>query len=154
MNQTSPDNWTIRKARIGDAGALARCMSAAFAGPSAKLGGDPLPPILADYETEIRDYPVWIAEMGGDIIGGLVLDPKPDHILIGIVAVVPKAQGLGLGKALLNFAENYAKQTECPELRLATHIALDDNVRLYTRLGWVEMKRDDNRIYMSKLVGL
>ena len=112
-----------------------------------------MPPMLANYETEIQDYLVWVADMGTDIIGGLVLDPKPDHLLIGIVAVDPKAQGLGLGKALLSFAETYTKQSGRKELRLVTHIALANNIRFYSRLGWSETKRDDSRIYMAKTVG-
>ncbi len=144
--------WTIRKAQLDDAAALGRCMAQAFAGPSAQLGGDPLPPMVADYETEIRDYLVWVAEIGPDIIGGLVLVPKSDHMLIGIIAVDPKAQGLGIGKALLEFAESQSKQTGRDELRLATHIALTENICFYKHLGWAETKRDKSRIHMSKIL--
>ena len=152
MNQKSPNKWMIREARKDDAAALSHCMKAAFSGPSAKLGGDPLPPMVADYETEIRYYSVWVAEIATDIIGGLVLVPKPDHMLIGIVAVDPKFQGLGLGKALLDFAERQTKRAGCSELRLATHIALTENIRFYTRLGWAETGRDESRAYMSKQI--
>ncbi len=150
MNQTTRKKWVIRKAHIGDAAALKNCMIAAFEKPSATLGDVPLPPMLADYESEIRDYLVWVVVQENDIIGGLVLDEKPNHLVVGIVAVDPKSQGLGIGKALLDFAAMQAKASGLTELRLATHIALKQNIDFYTRLGWVETKRDDRRVHMSK----
>jgi hypothetical protein len=41
---------------------------------------------------------VWVIEEG-DVVGGLVvLLPKPDHLLLDNVAVIPERQGSGLGR--------------------------------------------------------
>ena len=50
-------------------------------------------------------------------------------------------------------AEAEAKQRGYQELRLATHVALEDNVALYQHLGWIESGRDETRVYMTKAVG-
>ncbi len=153
MKQTQSEKWVIRRAHRVDAAALKSCMIAAFERPTAMLGGAPLPPMTADYECEIRDYLVWVVVQENKIIGGLVLEEKPSHMLIGIIGVDPKVQGLGIGKALLDLAENKSQQAGLNELRLATHIALTENISFYKHLGWRERGRDDVRIYMSKKLG-
>ncbi len=150
MTKFAKQDWTIRKARISDAAALGQCMADAFAGPSAQLGGDPLPPMVANYEKEIQDYLIFVAHADTEIIGGLVLVPKPNHLLVGIVAVIPKAQGMGIGKALLAFAEKQSEKMRLPELRLVTHIALSDNIAFYKRLDWTKTRRTNTRVFMSK----
>jgi L-amino acid N-acyltransferase YncA len=65
--------WVIRKALVADAKALSDCMHAAYATYTSRLDNQPLPPLTVNYEEEIRNYPVWIAESEGKLVGGLIL---------------------------------------------------------------------------------
>ena len=142
--------WTIRKATISDAEALAECMQVAYMIYTSRLGGKTLPPMTVDYEEEIRSYPVWVAESDGTLAGGLILMPEDDYITIANVAVHPQFQGNGLGRGLMEFGEAEAKRKGYSELRLATHPLLTENLSLYSHLGWFETGRDESRVYMRK----
>ena len=144
--------WTLRKANISDAKALSECMQAAYAIYSSRLTGEALPPMTADYSEEIRDYPVWIAESDGTLVGGLILMPEESYLTIANVAVHPQFQGNGLGRGLLTVAEDEAQKLGYSELRLATHVLLTENISLYSHLGWSEIDRDESRIYMKKMI--
>jgi N-acetylglutamate synthase-like GNAT family acetyltransferase len=146
----STKNWTIRKATFMDAEALSECMHAAYKVYSSRFPNNALPPLTANYEEEIRQYPLWIAESEGKVIGGLILVPEKKSLKIANVAVHPRFQGVGLGKALLEFAETKATGGNYSELNLVTHIALKENISFYSYLGWTETERDASRVYMQK----
>lgn len=143
-------SWTIREAAVSDAEALAECMHAAYMGYTSRFGGKTLPPMTVDYEKEVRSYPVWVAESGGTLVGGLILIPGDDYMTIANVAVHPKFQGHGLGRGLMELGEAEAKRQGCSELRLATHVLLAENISLYSHLGWTETGRDECRVFMRK----
>ena len=143
-------SWTIRKAKISDAEALTSCMQAAYNIYLSRLDGVALPPMIVDYEEEIRSYPVWIAESDKLLIGGLILMAEDKYMTIANIAVHPEFQGNGLGRGLMEFGEKQAKQKGYSEVRLATHILLTENLSLYTHFGWSEIGRDESRIFMKK----
>ena len=142
--------WPIRSALRADSGGLKPCMASAYAGYQKRLGGMLLPPMELDYSREIRDFPVWVAECENRGIGGLIMIFEDNHALLSNVAVHPEFQGIGLGGGLMKFAETKAKQQNYSELRLTTHVLLNENISLYHHLGWMETSRDDTRVYMKK----
>ncbi len=75
-------------------------------------------------------------------------------MLLDNIAVVPAAQGKGLGRRLLAFAETAARNENLPAIRLYTNQAMTENVALYTRIGYVETHRGEengfHRVYMTK----
>ena len=127
-------------------------MMAAYAAYQDRMMGKRLPPMDLDYEAEIRDFPTWIAEQGGRVMGGLTMAFEADHASIANVAVHPDYQGQGLGGGLMKFAEATAKEKNYSELRLATHVLLTENLSMYSHLGWEECGRDDVRTYMKKSI--
>ena len=145
-------SWTIRKAMVSDAEALAECMHASYMTYASRLDGKTLPPMRVDYKEEIRTSPVWIAESDGILVGGLVLMPEKDYMTIANVAVHPQFQGKGLGRGLMEFGEAEAKKQGYSELHLVTHILLTENISLYIHLGWSETDRDEFRVYMRKII--
>ena len=70
-----------------------------------------------------------------------MLLPQEDHLLLDNVAVAPEAQGQGVGRILLDFAETAARSSGFSELRLYTHQMMHENILLYARLGWTETGR-------------
>ncbi len=61
---------------------------------------------------------------------------------VASVAVRPGRQGLGIGRALLEFAETQARDGGRAAIRLYTHSAMASNVALYERLGYVATHRE------------
>jgi GNAT superfamily N-acetyltransferase len=147
-------SWNIRKAVIDDAKNLKRCMDEAYTKYSNTIKGKRLPPFDVDYEEEIASFPVWVAESDKEIVGGLILMFEGDYITIANVAVRTDFQGNGLGRGLINFAESVAKRKGYLEIRLATHVLLTENVSFYLHLGWLEIGRDDTRVYMKKNISV
>jgi ribosomal protein S18 acetylase RimI-like enzyme len=75
-------------------------------------------------------------------------------MLLDNVAVSPDAQGLGLGRKMLEFAERAAVAAGYRSIKLYTNEAMTENIGLYSRIGYVETHRAEEnglrRIYMSK----
>lgn len=140
----------IRKATPEDSDGLRHCMESAYAMYQARMGGERLPPMDADYSAEIEIYPAWVVELNGSIIGGLIMVFDNDHASIANIAVNPKFQGHGIGGELIRFAEAKARESNYTELRLTTHVLLEENIRLYQHLGWEETRRDETKVFMTK----
>lgn len=129
-------------------------MHAAYGAFENRLKGVTLPPLTVNYEDEIREFPVWVAETDLTIIGGLILMPGEGCMSVANLAVQPRFQGKGVGRALMAKAEAEAKALKFSVLRLSTHVALTKNVEFYVQLGWSETGRDETRIYMQKSITL
>lgn len=125
-------------------------MVAAYTGYQQRMGGARLPPMDVDYRCEIENYPTWVVESEERILGGLIMTFEGEQASIANIAVDPEFQGLGIGGELMRFAESCARDSNISELRLATHVLLDENISLYRYLGWEETGRDETRVLMKK----
>jgi GNAT superfamily N-acetyltransferase len=87
----------------------------------------------------------------------------PDHsgslnklksLLIENLAVRPEAQGTGVGRALMDFAELRARRLKMTRLTLYTHVVMTENQAIYAHLGFREVERRTangyHRVYMEK----
>ena len=128
----------FRLAEARDA-ALVRAISAEAYIPAyrAAIGAVPKP-AFEDYRERIARREVWVAETEGAAAGVVVLEPRADHWLVYSLAVRPRYQRRGFGKALLGFAETLAGETGVPELRLYTNRRMERNLALYRDSGFVE----------------
>lgn len=144
--------WQIRQATIEDAIGLRECMELAYAIYQPRLGGKQLPPMQANYAEEIKQYPCWVVESGGLVVGGLVMIFAENHASIANIAINPSCQGQGLGGALMKLADDTAKDKGFTELHLTTHELLTENIALYEHLGWQEISREDNKVSMKKVL--
>ena len=154
----------------GNAGAGAACIRAA--GPAdlaevehvvrgaytpwlARIGREPAP-MLDDYRALTEAGRVSVVEQGGRIAGVLVLLPQAGTMLLDNVAVAPEAQGSGLGRLLLDHAEA-AAAAGFATITLYTNELMSENIALYTRRGYVETERRQEkghrRVYMRKALG-
>jgi ribosomal protein S18 acetylase RimI-like enzyme len=113
-----------------------------------------------DYPDRIRRGLVHVAE-DDRVVGLIVLIEKPGHLLIENVAVDPRRQGEGFGRALLGFAEDSARKAGLSTLRLYTHEMMTENLALYAELGYREderrreevLDRVFDRVFLSKRLG-
>lgn len=114
-------------------------------------------PMLDDYRASIAAERVHVIEHDAAVRGVLVLIPEAETMLLDNVAVDPAAQGAGLGRRMLAFAEAAAGAAGFRTIRLYTNEAMTENVGLYSGLGWVETHRGEEngfrRVYFVKRLG-
>lgn len=141
MNQG--DELSFRLAGTAELPVVERITNEAYAGWVPVLGGPPLPMTEA-YGPRIARDEIWVAEIGSTPLGLIVLEEQDDHLLIFSIAVSPAAQGRGIGKALLAFAEKRAATAKLRELRLYTNEKMTRNIALYESVGYRETGRRAN----------
>ena len=152
-----PVDVGVRAANHADEASVVACVNAAYENYVAAIGKKPAP-MLADYAQLIRDGVVRVAVSGdGVVVGVIVMWPQDDHLYVDNIAVLPEAQGWGVGTALLQVADDAALEGNRAEIRLYTNEAMTANLDYYPRRGFVETHRADesgyNRVYYSKKVG-
>jgi ribosomal protein S18 acetylase RimI-like enzyme len=127
----------IRRARREDIAPIEALVDAAYRHYVPRIGLRPLP-MDDNYQGRIARGEAYVA--GDDEVEGvLVLVPHEEYLLIDNVAVDPRHQGRGLGKALMSFAESHARAIGREELRLYTNVKMVENRALYARLGYEEI---------------
>jgi GNAT superfamily N-acetyltransferase len=145
----------IRLARVSDRAAVERIVRAAYSRYVPLMGKEP-GPMLDDYAALIGKRRVHVAEREDEVRGILVLIPEKDAMLLDNIAVAPEAQGLGLGRKMLEFAEQEAATAGYRTVRLYTNEAMVENIALYLHMGFTEIHRGEEngfrRVYMSKKV--
>jgi ribosomal protein S18 acetylase RimI-like enzyme len=134
----------LRPAARDDLAAVQEIVRAAYTRYIARIGREP-GPMLDDYAALIGEGRVHVAERNGIVQGVLVLIPQEDSMLLDNVAVAPEAQGSGLGRMMLEFAERAAIEAGYPGIRLYTNEAMTENVALYARNGYAETHRVEEK---------
>jgi ribosomal protein S18 acetylase RimI-like enzyme len=149
----SSDEVRLRSATVRDAEAVAALVDAAYQHYIERIGRRPMPMTL-DYSDEIRDKQVTVAEDRDELAGVLVLDTTDEGFVVFNVAVHPTRRGMGVGRALLEFAEAEARRAGFDSIYLFTHEKMTENQELYARIGYVEYDRrpfgDLHVVYMRK----
>jgi ribosomal protein S18 acetylase RimI-like enzyme len=148
MRQDDP-----RPATRDDLQTVETIVRAAYSHYVARIGRQP-GPMLDDYGALIEQGLVRVAEHEGVVQGVLVLVPEEGAMLLDNVAVSPDAQGLGLGRRMLEFAERAARAAGYRSITLYTNEAMVENIGLYSRIGYVEthraVEKGLRRVYMAK----
>ena len=143
----------LRLAHPGDLPAVEHLVQAAYHHYIARIGREP-GPMLDDYAALIAARQVHVAQADGTIQGVVVLIPQPDAMLLDNVAVAPAVKGTGLGRVLMRFAEQAAIAAGYTAITLYTHEMMTENIALYTRVGYAETHRIEEkglrRVYMRK----
>ncbi|MFI1469848.1 GNAT family N-acetyltransferase [Streptomyces wuyuanensis] len=96
-------------------------------------------PMRADHAADVAAGRVRVT--GDPVDGVLVLVPAPDHLWLDSIAVHPDAQGTGLGRRLLAWVEEHARELGLPEVRLLTNAMMRENRRMYERYGYEAVER-------------
>ncbi len=143
----------LRRARPDEAEKIAAFQRAAYARNRAILGVEPIP-LQADYAETLRRYEVWLRGEEETTAGILILESRPDDLLIWSIATAPEARRSGIGNELLAAAENRARELRKNIIRLYTGELLVDNVAWYQRRGYAiertEAMSDRRVVHMKK----
>lgn len=141
----------IRQAGASDLPAVREVVSAAYGKYLARMDRPPAP-MLRDYAPAVEAGTLWVT--GVPVAGLISLIPGDGGLLIENLAVSPEAQGTGVGRALMDFAEVRAGQLGLTRLTLYTHVVMTENQAIYAHLGFREVERRTtngyHRVYMEK----
>ena len=143
----------MRRAGPGDVDELRAIAAAAYRKYVCQIGRAPAP-MTADYAQAVRDGQAWAAIEDGQIVGFVIVMAQPGYLLLDNVAVLPAAQGRGIGARLLALAEEQARGLGLGEIRLYTNGAMTENLAYYPRHGYAETHRAEqdgfNRVFFRK----
>jgi len=144
-----------RRATRDDIDDIRRLVADAFGKYVDRIGKPPAP-MTADYAELLDTSRVWVIEQGGGVVGTLVTQAQSDHLLLDVIAVAPTAQGGGHGRALLERADQDARDQGLVEIRLCTNEAMTENLEFYPRRGFHETSRGVqdgyHRVFFAKAV--
>lgn len=162
------DGAPVRPATTADLPAIRELTRAAYARYRDRMSVAPAP-VRNDYEAEVAAGQVWVLGPGrvpastgpapreSVIWGVIVLIEAGDSLLIENVAVSPAAQGTGLGRSLMEFAEQQARARGLSRMILYTNEVMTENLAIYAHLGYRETSRAEQdgyrRVFMEKALG-
>ena len=95
----------------------------------------------ANYADQVRKGQVFVAGEGQMIVGIVVFYPQENHVHLENVAVRPTYQGRGYGGRLIAFVEEQARLSGFPAVELYTNEKMFENIKMYRKLGYVEIDR-------------
>ena len=143
----------MRTAVPEDAAAIRALVHAAYSKWVPILGREPRP-MQADYHEAVRKHRFDLIEEAGQLVALVETEARPDHYWVQILAVLPAAQGRGLGKRLLAHAEELARSAGLSEIRLLTNGRMTANRALYRSVGYIETAEEpfmeSTVVYLSK----
>ena len=147
-------DFEIRKATSEDEVSVRLCAEDAYEQYVEAIGRKPAP-MVADFGSLIASGSVYVAaETDGELIGFIVFFYEDDQVMLENVAVRSNAAGKGVGKRLITFCEEQAKQYGKKRIKLYTNEKMSDNLTIYPHLGYREIDRrtEDgfNRVFFEK----
>ena len=104
--------------------------------PEAWIAGDPPAP-EALLDARLEDGGLWVACLDGERpVAALRFRPLGDSLYIEQIDVLPAFSGLRLGAALLDWADDLAREAGCAALVLSTFRDIPWNAPWYARIGF------------------
>ena len=138
---------------VSDLPVIRQVVRAAYARYEDRMDRPPAP-VLSDHRAAAQAGQIWV--IGDPVVGVIVLIGQDDGLLVENVAVCPAAQGTGIGRGLMEFAEQRAMALGLRRLSLYTNELMVENLAIYARLGYRETGRrtEDGyrRVFMEKLL--
>jgi predicted kinase/GNAT superfamily N-acetyltransferase len=128
-----PDGF--RPATAADAAMIRDITRAAYARWVPVIGREPRP-MVADYAEALHKHRIDLWQNAGTVCALIEYRLEPDHLWIENIAVLPEAQGQGIGRRLLAHAEAECRAAGLREIRLLTNAAFEANLRLYEACGY------------------
>jgi ribosomal protein S18 acetylase RimI-like enzyme len=153
---------SIRIALTGDVHSLVRLINAAFIVERFVIDGDRIN--AAETQAFMETGEFLLAEDSDDLVGCVYVEVHKDRGYVGLLSVDPRRQGTGLGRKLMEAAEDYFRRADCSGVDLRVISPRTPLPAFYRRLGYVEtgtapfapslqVKVPGHYIIMSKALG-
>ena len=95
----------------------------------------------------------WIAEIGGDNVGSILLAKDSDAVArIRLLLVDPRARGLGLGARLVDESIDFARRAGYSKITLWTHRVLTAARHIYQKAGFELTRSERHRSWGRPVV--
>jgi GNAT superfamily N-acetyltransferase len=148
------DDPDIRLASESDVAAIHEVIAEAYAKYLDRMDRPPAP-MTRDFTDLVAAGTTWV--VGEPVSGVITLLNTADSLLIENVAVRTGAQGSGIGRRLLEFAEDVARDRGVNLLTLYTNEVMTENLAIYAHLGYTQTDRRTeggyHRVFMQKRLG-
>ncbi len=126
----------IRAAVQSDIDSLARLINSAFRVEQPFIDGDRTNPDGVRAYMEKGKF--LLAEEAAGLAGCVYIELRGDRGYLGLLGVDPSRQGTGLGRKLMNAAENFFRQAGCVAVDLRVVSARTPLPAFYRHLGYLE----------------
>jgi GNAT superfamily N-acetyltransferase len=130
------DTLRFRVASVADAEALARLINSAFRVEQPFIEGDRINPDGVRAYMEKGKF--LLAEDAEGLTGCVYVELHGDRGYLGLLGVEPQRQGTGLGRKLMDAAENFFRQAGCVAVDLRIVSARAPLPSFYRHLGYLE----------------
>lgn len=145
----------IRLATDDDLQDIQSCAVAAYSKYVDRIGQKPAP-MLADFSTQIERGQVHVVIYQSSFAGYAVFYPDNDCVQLENIAIVPSFSGQGIGKRLIEYVEQVARDLGKQAVELYTNEAMTENLVMYPKLGYLEIERRQQegfrRVFFRKAV--
>ncbi len=134
----------IEPAAATDAGEILTVQRAAYLSEAQLYGDcflDPLTEPLSGIAAAIETGAVLVARLGSRLVGAVRGQIRAGTCHIGRLVVAPDLQGRGIGSRLLAAIED-SQRDRVGEFALFTGVKSEQNLTLYRRFGYVEIRRE------------
>lgn len=125
----------IRLASNTDIAGIRKIARQAYIKYVPRIGRVPAP-MAADFQSYVLSEQTHVAEIDGCIVGYLIAYARDEDYFVENIAVDPGAAGQGVGRALMNLAEEHARAAHRDKLVLYTNVRMHENFPFYTALGY------------------
>jgi GNAT superfamily N-acetyltransferase len=129
-------NLNIRHAEDADIDALCALINAAFRVEQPFIEGDRINP--DGVRTYMQKGKFLLAEDAAGLAGCVYVELRGDRGYLGLLGVDPPRQGTGLGRKLMDAAENYLRDAGCRAVDLRIVSARTPLPEFYRHLGYLE----------------
>jgi ribosomal protein S18 acetylase RimI-like enzyme len=133
---SQPDALRVRTADLGDVEALVRLINSAFRVEQPYIEGDRID--AAGVRSYMAKGKFLLAEDSSGPAGCSYVEVRGDRGYLGLLGVDPRCQGTGLGRKLMDAAENFFRQAGCVAVDLRVISARTPLPAFYRHLGYLE----------------
>lgn len=145
----------IRLATDDDLPDIQSCAVAAYSKYVDRIGQKPAP-MLADFSNHIERSEVHVVIYQSSFAGYVVFYPDDDCVQLENIAIDPSFSGQGIGKRLIEYVEQMARDLGKQAVELYTNEAMKENLEIYPNLGYRETERRQQegfrRVFFRKAV--
>jgi ribosomal protein S18 acetylase RimI-like enzyme len=140
-------NNNISVANTGDALAITKLLNSAYRGEASQQGWTTEAHLIAgDVRTNakevealmLQENSVFLKFVVGEILGCINLQKHNEKIYLGMLSVAPNQQGTGIGKKLLQAADEYAKHFGCKSIYMTVVSVRTELIDWYKRHGFAD----------------
>jgi len=129
-------NPRLRIADAADAEVITRLVNTAFQVERYFLGADRLD--IAEVRDRLARGRFILAEENASIVGCVYVEPNGERAYLGLLSVEPSLQGSGMGKRLMEAAEEHCRAAGCRFMDLRVVNLRTELPAYYRKLGYVE----------------